>query len=829
MKSYHVTTTPVVVGLIVVIGLVAFGTTSESRSDDDRRDGIRHRHRLRRKDKADSSLKLKGPPPTPLEVVVGHLIVLRCKVKGHPRPFTSWYFKGKSLQIDQKRLTVSPQTLKIQNATFSDTGVYRCLAENGKKQLWVNFTVNVIDPPKWDPAPPGEKWLDPKDVDIAKPLSPHWSIKRDNTRTIIRPAGQSAEFRCHNIGNPQPVLTWFKNGEKFLTRPFSTVTFRRYAIVLDDLTNGDNGNYTCVVENQYGSINWTFKLEVVPHIPRPPMLDENLPKNLTVEVGQNATFRCRVLTSKLLTGFQWVKHIKKGGVYHDVNGRPYVKELKKSPDNNENGYEHLTLVNVTNETAGWYSCVAGNKYGINHLSAWLTVVPVGTLPSLAPRLPLPDLNSNLLLIAIPSGVLVLIIVIICFACCLSERRKRRHPDLMPVKKKVIVMKQNDMYPTYLKGTSSSNHSLAPLVAPTVKIQCPRHRLSSELTANSEYDIPEDPDWEIPRDTLVLGKPLGHGAFGQVIKGEILDGSYPVAVKMLKDDATDRELADLVTEMEVMKLIGKHSNIINLIGCCTQNGPLYVIVEFAVHGNLRDFLRQRRPAQSHRDTSGYELPVMNMDGKDTKSLCYKHLVSFAYQIARGMEYLASKQCIHRDLAARNCLVATEDFKIKIADFGLTRNIGSELDYYKKKTDGRLPVKWMAPEALFDRKYTTKSDVWSYGILLWEIFTLGGNPYPSVPIEKLFELLREGHRMERPPYCSWEMYTVMLNCWHNNPKGRPLFCEIVQMLEQMLTKFLNEENEEYLELVPLESPLSSDSQYSSMSVSSTGSGASKESTV
>lgn len=164
--------------------------------------------------------------------------------------------------------------------------------------------------------------------------------------------------------------------------------------------------------------------------------------------------------------------------------------------------------------------------------------------------------------------------------------------------------------------------------------------------------------------------------------------------------TDTEMMDLVSEMEMMKMIGKHVNIINLLGACTQNGPLYVVVEFAPHGNLRDFLRDHRP------TSGYE-PTIGQDSKERKTLTQKDLVSFAYQVARGMEYLASRRCIHRDLAARNVLVSDE-YVLKIADFGLARDIHCH-DYYRKTTDGRLPVKWMAPEALFHRVYTTQSDV------------------------------------------------------------------------------------------------------------------------
>uniref|UniRef100_A0A452VJ38 Fibroblast growth factor receptor n=1 Tax=Ursus maritimus TaxID=29073 RepID=A0A452VJ38_URSMA len=291
--------------------------------------------------------------------------------------------------------------------------------------------------------------------------------------------------------------------------------------------------------------------------------------------------------------------------------------------------------------------------------------------------------------------------------------------------------------------------------------------------------------------LVLGKPLGEGCFGQVVRAEAFgmdparpDQASTVAVKMLKDNASDKDLADLVSEMEVMKLIGRHKNIINLLGVCTQEGPLYVIVECAAKGNLREFLRARRPPG----------PDLSPDGPRSSEgpLSFPALVSCAYQVARGMQYLESRKCIHRDLAARNVLV-TEDNAMKIADFGLARGI-HHIDYYKKTSNGRLPVKWMAPEALFDRVYTHQSDVWSFGILLWEIFTLGGSPYPGIPVEELFSLLREGHRMDRPPNCPPELYGLMRECWHAAPSQRPTFKQLVEALDKVLLAV----SEEYLDL-------------------------------
>ncbi|XP_051945820.1 proto-oncogene tyrosine-protein kinase receptor Ret-like [Xyrauchen texanus] len=310
-----------------------------------------------------------------------------------------------------------------------------------------------------------------------------------------------------------------------------------------------------------------------------------------------------------------------------------------------------------------------------------------------------------------------------------------------------------------------------------------------------FKIPEDPKWEFPRKNLVLGKTLGEGEFGKVVKATAFRlkgkaGYTTVAVKMLKENASHSELRDLLSEFTLLKQVN-HPHVIKMYGACSQDGPLYLIVEYAKYGSLRNFLRESRKVgpsymgnDANRNSSYLENP-------DERALTMGDLISFAWQISRGMQYLAEMKLVHRDLAARNVLVA-EGRKMKISDFGLSRDVYEE-DSYVKRSKGRIPVKWMAIESLFDHIYTTQSDVWSFGVLLWEIVTLGGNPYPGIAPERLFNLLKTGYRMEKPENCTDEMYNLMLRCWKQEPDKRPNFSDISKELEKMMVK-----SRDYLDL-------------------------------
>ncbi|XP_041065044.1 fibroblast growth factor receptor 2-like isoform X9 [Carcharodon carcharias] len=705
----------------------------------------------------------------------GDLLQLQCPLKEDVQSI-SWTKDGEQLGYSNKTYIIR-EYLQISDATHEDSGLYACTAIRPIGSDTVYFVVNITDAISSGDDEEDSDGSEETANDSNKISPPYWTQPNKMEKQLHAvPAANTVKFRCPAAGNPKPTMRWLKNGREFKPEyrmGSYKIRPQHWSLIMESAVPSDKGNYTCVIENLYGSINHTYHLDVVERSPHRPILQAGLPANKTVLVGSDVEFMCKVF-SDAQPHIQWLKHVEKNGSRYGPDGSPYVHVLKTAGVNTtDKEIEVLYLRNVTFEDAGEYTCLAGNSIGISHHSAWLTVESV---PEDKPKgLTSPDYLE----IAIYCiGVFVIACMVVTVIICRMKNTTKKpdfnaQPTVHKLTKRIPLRRQVSA------DSSSSMSSNTPLVRITT-------RLSSTdapvLAGVSEYELPEDPKWEFSRDKLTLGKPLGEGCFGQVVMAEAVgvDKDKPkepltVAVKMLKDDATEKDLSDLVSEMEMMKMIGKHKNIINLLGACTQDGPLYVIVEFTAKGNLREYLRARRPP-------GMEY-TFDINRVSDEQLTFKDLVSCTYQVARGMEYLASQKCIHRDLAARNVLV-TENNVMKIADFGLARDVHN-IDYYKKTTNGRLPVKWMAPEALFDRVYTHQSDVWSFGVLMWEIFTLGGSPYPGIPVEELFKLLKEGHRMDKPANCTNDLYMMMRDCWHAIPSQRPTFKQLVEDLDRILT--------------------------------------------
>ncbi|XP_067323038.1 fibroblast growth factor receptor 3 isoform X6 [Anolis sagrei] len=640
--------------------------------------------------------------------------------------------------------------------------------------------------PSESPSSGDDEDEDEDDEESEDGIAPYWTRREKMERKLLAvPAANTIRFRCPAAGNPAPSIYWLKNGKEFRgEHRIGGIKLRhqQWSLVMESVVPSDRGNYTCVVRNKYGVIWHTYQLDVLERSPHRPILQAGLPANQTVVIGSDVEFHCKVY-SDAQPHIQWLKHVEVNGSKYGPDGTPYVTVLKSWISKNAEADANLYLFNVTKHDEGEYLCRASNFVGRAEKSFWLHI----RKSKPAEKQLSTDDSSSLYASILSYGAGVVLFILVAVVIIIY---KIKRPAKMPVNATTI--QKVSKFPLKRQQVSLESNSSMNSNTPLVRIT----RLSSSegpMLANvSELELPSDPKWELARSCLTLGKPLGEGCFGQVVMAEAMginkekpNKPITVAVKMLKDDATDKDLSDLISEMEMMKMIGKHKNIINLLGACTQDGPLYVLVEYASKGNLREYLRARRPPGMDYSFDTCKLPE--------EQLTFKDLVSCAYQVARGMEYLASQKCIHRDLAARNVLV-TEDSVMKIADFGLARDVHN-IDYYKKTTNGRLPVKWMAPEALFDRVYTHQSDVWSFGVLLWEIFTLGGSPYPGIPVEELFKLLKEGHRMDKPANCTHDLYMIMRECWHAVPSQRPTFKQLVEDLDRVLTVT---STDEYLDL-------------------------------
>ncbi|XP_073988410.1 uncharacterized protein isoform X2 [Rhodnius prolixus] len=274
-------------------------------------------------------------------------------------------------------------------------------------------------------------------------------------------------------------------------------------------------------------------------------------------------------------------------------------------------------------------------------------------------------------------------------------------------------------------------------------------------------------WEIPKDRVVINRKLGEGAFGTVYGGEAYfneKGWVAVAVKTLKVGSTTEEKLDFLSEAEVMKRFD-HKNIVQLLGVCTKNEPVYTIMEFMLYGDLKTFLLARRH-------------LVNEKADDNDEISNKKLTNMALDVARALSYLAQLKYVHRDVASRNCLVNVSRV-VKLADFGMTR-LMFENDYYRFNRKGMLPVRWMAPESLALGVFTPASDVWSFGVLLYEIITFGSFPFQGLSNNQVLEHVKAGNTLTVPAGIKPQLDSLIKSCWNIDHKKRPQASEIVEFL-------------------------------------------------
>nr|XP_009476329.1 PREDICTED: vascular endothelial growth factor receptor kdr-like [Pelecanus crispus] len=713
---------------------------------------------------------------------------IRCTVSGNPDPKIEWKWQPCSFtdtlcNPDGQKIVVQENTFignkirSIENLTMkhgdkrkivstltmensSASGIYYCVASNkiGEEERSIEFYVSDVP----------------------------FGLQTDPQVTTI--VGNDVRLTCRASKYIYSHLAWYHPSSEVALRDSVIKKTDNYSIsltlVITNVTKDQSGLYKCRAQNQHNSTDTLEQhTQLLVRAKAAPYVIQNL-TDLEVNISGKIILECKV-SGTPEPQITWRK-----------NGYPISAASGISMENNT-----LVIERVKKDDEGLYECKASNDMGQDSTSAFIKIQ--GS-----------EEKSNIeVIILVCTGLAATLFWLLLTLFI----RKLRKPDATDIKTGYlsIIMDPEEM---------------------PLDEQCDR----------LPYDSSK---WEFPRDRLRLGKTLGHGAFGKVVEASAfgIDKSSTcktVAVKMLKECATTNECKALMSELKILIHIGHHLNVVNLLGACTKaGGPLMVIVEYCKYGNLSNYLRGKRgdfiayKSQENSDQAEKSLDESNSDltelikrrlesvastGSSASSgfiedksysdseddeedaedlykrpLTLEDLICYSFQVAKGMEFLASRKCIHRDLAARNILLS-ENNVVKICDFGLARDIYKDPDYVRKG-DARLPLKWMAPEAIFDKIYTTQSDVWSFGVLLWEIFSLGASPYPGVQIDEDFcRRLKEGTRMRSPEYSTPEVYQTMLDCWHGVPTERPTFTELVERLGDLLQANVQQDGKDYIPL-------------------------------
>ncbi|XP_054736478.1 tyrosine-protein kinase transmembrane receptor Ror2 [Anastrepha obliqua] len=341
---------------------------------------------------------------------------------------------------------------------------------------------------------------------------------------------------------------------------------------------------------------------------------------------------------------------------------------------------------------------------------------------------------------------------------------------------ISVRGSGDCNLTESRETLGSNNAVAMMInkCGTIKSTATVHS-SAEPKTNLNTKLEK---LEYPRGDIVYVRSLGQGAFGRVFQAKapgLVSGNddYLVAVKMLKDDASDQMQMDFEREACLLAEFD-HPNIVKLLGVCALGRPMCLLFEFMSPGDLSEFLRACSPYATHQ-----------IQQRNRQELNEGHLLQIAAQIAAGMVYLSERKFVHRDLATRNCLI-NEKMEVKIADFGLSHKIYLQ-DYYKGDENDVIPIRWMPLESILYNKFSIESDVWAYGICLWEIFSFALQPYFGLTHEEVIKFIKEGNVLICPDNTPLSVYALMRRCWNRKPNERPSFAEINHCIQHSLVEY------------------------------------------
>ncbi|KAF6327704.1 muscle associated receptor tyrosine kinase [Rhinolophus ferrumequinum] len=748
---------------------------------------------------------------TPLETVdalVEEVATFMCAVESYPQPEISWTRNKILIKLFDTRYSIreNGQLLTILSVEDSDDGIYCCIANNGVGgaaescgALQVKMKPKITRPPI-------------------------------NVKII---EGLKAVLPCTTMGNPKPSVSWIK-GDSALRENSRIAVLESGSLRIHNVQKEDAGHYRCVAKNSLGTAySKLVKLEVEEE--SEPEQDNKVfarilraPESHNVTFGSFVTLRCTA-TGMPVPTITWIENgnaVSSGSIQESVKDRVIDSRLQ---------------LFITKP--GLYTCIATNKHGekfstakaaatisiavlfsINYFREYCLAVK--ELFCVKEWLAMEEKNRRAIY---RSGMHVL-----SMPDCSTLPSMHRDPLACTRLPYLAFPPMTSSKPSVdipnLPSSSSSSFSVSPTYSMTVIVSimssfavfalltittlyCCRRRkqwknnkresaavtlttLPSELLLDRLHPNPMyqrmplllNPkllSLEYPRNNIEYVRDIGEGAFGRVFQARA-PGLLPyepftmVAVKMLKEEASADMQADFQREAALMAEFD-NPNIVKLLGVCAVGKPMCLLFEYMAYGDLNEFLRSMSPhtvcSLSHSDLS----MRAQVSSPGPPPLSCAEQLCIARQVAAGMAYLSERKFVHRDLATRNCLVG-ENMVVKIADFGLSRNIYSA-DYYKANENDAIPIRWMPPESIFYNRYTTESDVWAYGVVLWEIFSYGLQPYYGMAHEEVIYYVRDGNILSCPENCPLELYNLMRLCWSKLPADRPSFASIHRILERM----------------------------------------------
>ncbi|XP_035166712.1 muscle, skeletal receptor tyrosine-protein kinase [Oxyura jamaicensis] len=730
-------------------------------------------------------------PPLNVEIIEGLKAVLPCTTMGNPKPSVSW-IKGETVVKENARIAILDSgNLRIHNVQREDAGQYRCIAKNSLGTAYSKPATVVVEV-------------------FARIL------KAPESQNVT--FGSVVMLRCTAAGAPVPTVTWLENGKAVSAGSIVESIKDRVVDSRLQVYVTRPGLFTCLATNKHSKTfgaakaaatisisEWsklykgdtgycsTYRGEVCSAIlasnalvffnssyADPEETQELLVHTAWTELKMVSSF-CQPAAESLLCNyiFQECKPSGAGPAPKPVCRENCLavkdlycfKEWLSMEENSQRGIYKPGLMLLALPECNRLPSLHQDPSACTHIPFFDfkkenittslslgTRKPNGEIPNLPPPPSLsPTYSMTVIISIISSFALIVILSIVMLVCC---RRRKQWKN---------------------KKRESETPTLTTL---------PSELLLDRLHPNPMYQRmplllnPKLLSLEYPRNNIEYVRDIGEGAFGRVFQARA-PGLLPyepftmVAVKMLKEEASADMQADFQREAALMAEFD-NPNIVKLLGVCAVGKPMCLLFEYMAYGDLNEYLRDRSPRNlcSLAQQSGLEARVCL---PSPLALCCTSQLCIAKQVAAGMAYLSERKFVHRDLATRNCLVG-ENMVVKIADFGLSRNMYSA-DYYKANENDAIPIRWMPPESIFYNRYTTESDVWAYGVVLWEIFSYGMQPYYGMAHEEVIYYVRDGNVLSCPDNCPLELYNLMRLCWSKLPSDRPSFASIHRILERM----------------------------------------------